>query len=185
MADGCQRKWFWRQQNSIRWKWWKLESNLGENVGKVRKIYVNRIGWTWQLTKSKKGVEGEGSFIPLVGLPVFEKHHNNDFSSLSYTTRFMLYLSWGLGRLYTITHQSWWFSHELSLFHWCRQFLKLLTLCIIINMTILWKTVPLWENGKSDSHNNTEFPRQRFPGSSTRSQDHRRCCVKIQIPIQK
>ena len=63
-----------RNDRSLNQPWVKM-------MGQVGKIYVNRIGRPWQLTKGKKGVEGKSSFIPLVGLPVFEKLYNADFSS--------------------------------------------------------------------------------------------------------
>lgn len=43
--------------------WMKMMRQVG-------KIFVGRLGLTWHLTKGKKGVEGESSFILFVGLPV-------------------------------------------------------------------------------------------------------------------
>lgn len=57
-----------------------LDQTWVKMMGQMGKIYVNRVVGTRQLTKGKKGKEGESSFFPLVGWPVFEKHCD-DFSS--------------------------------------------------------------------------------------------------------
>ena len=55
------------------------------------------------MTKGKKEMEGESSFIPLVGLPVFEKHYD-DFSSLDTQQGFGCIYLWDLGDFHTELH---------------------------------------------------------------------------------